>query len=211
MTEPDTRRHGLEDCLQRLQASAPNGAGEAAQLQITVMASLGQVNLRGDPADPAFVEVIERTLQQALPVVANTVSCGDHRVFWLGPDEWLLSSPRSDLAALLARLDNALEGLHAAVNDLGGGQVLLRLQGTGYRELLAAGCTLDLHPAIFTPGRCAQTGLAKAAVLLAPLPLPEAAGSEDGMDLFVRLSLADYLLEWLAAVAGDRGLAVTVG
>jgi sarcosine oxidase subunit gamma len=210
MPEHSTRRHGLEAGLQRLQARIPDDAGRAARLRVTVMASLGHLNLRGDPADARFVEGVEGVLQQPLPVVPNTVSDGDHRIFWLGPDEWLVSTPRAGLAALVADLDSALEGLHAAVNDLGGGQVLLRLQGAACREALAAGCTLDLHPRAFAPGRCAQTGLARAAVLLAPLGDPDASGSEDGMDLVVRLSFADYLLDWLAAMAGERGLAAAV-
>jgi hypothetical protein len=65
-------------------------------------------------------------------------------------------------------------------------------------------------PGAFAPGRCAQTGLARAAVLLAPLGDPDASGSEDGMDLVVCQSFADYLLDWLAAMAGERGLAAAV-
>ena len=207
MAERISRRHGLEGALERLQVRAPDDA----RLRVTVMASVGHLNLRGDPADTRFVEAVEGVLQRPLPVTPNTVSDGDHRIFWLGPDEWLLSTPRAGLPALVADLDKALEGLHAAVNDLGAGQVLLRLQGAACREVLAAGCTLDLHPAVFTPGRCAQTGLAKAAVLLAPLGDPDAAGGQDGMDLVVRLSFADYLLDWLAAMAGERGLGAAVG
>lgn len=207
MAERLPRRHGLEAALERLQAHA----SDDARLRVTVMASAGHLNLRGDPGDTHFVEAVEGALQQPLPVAPNTVSDGDHRIFWLGPDEWLLSTPRAGLADLVVVLESALEGLHAAANDLGGGQVLLRLQGAACREVLAAGCTLDLDPAAFAPGRCAQTGLARAAVLLAPLGDPDASGGEDGMDLFVRLSFADYLLGWLAAMAGERGLAAAVG
>jgi len=207
MAETVSRRHGLEAALERLKVQAPDNA----RLRVTVMASMGHLNLRGDAADARFVEAVEEVLQQPLPVAPNTVSVGDHRVFWLGPDEWLVSTPRAGLTALVADLDYALQGLHAAVNDLGGGQLLLRLQGDACREILAAGCTLDLHPAVFGAGSCAQTGLAKAAVLLAPLGDPGAAGGADGMDLFVRLSFADYLLGWLAAMAGERGLVATVG
>jgi sarcosine oxidase gamma subunit len=39
---------------------------------------------------------------------------------------------------------------------------------------------------------------------------PDASDGEDGMDLVVRLSFADYLLDWLAAMAGERGLAAAV-
>jgi sarcosine oxidase subunit gamma len=168
---------------------------------------VGHLNLRGDPADARFVEAVEGALQQPLPLVPNTVSDGDHRVFWLGPDEWQVSTPRAGLAALVADLETVLEGQHTAVNDLGAGQVLLHLQGAACRDVLAGGCTLDLHPAVFSPGRCAQTGLAKAAVLLAPLGK---AGGDEGMDVIVRLSYADYLLDWLTAMAGERGLAAAV-
>jgi sarcosine oxidase subunit gamma len=195
MTERLVRRHGLEAALERLQARPPDDA----RLSVAVMASVGHLNLRGDPADARFVEAIEGALQQPLPLVPNTVSDGDHRVFWLGPDEWQVSTPRAGLAALVADLETVLEGQHTAVNDLGAGQVLLRLQGAACRDVLAGGCTLDLHPAVFSPGRCAQTGLAKAAVLLAPLGK---AGGDEGMDVIVRLSYADYLLDWLTAMAG---------
>lgn len=189
--------------MERLLAQAP----DSARLRVTVMASLGYLSLRGDPADARFVEAIEGALRQPLPMAPNTVSDGGHRVFWLGPDEWLLCTPRTGLPGLVADLESALQGLHAAANDLGGGQLLLRLQGAACREVLAGGCTLDLHPAVFTPGCCAQTGLAKAAVLLAPLG---GAGVIEGMDVIVRLSFADYLLDWLAAMAGERGLAAAV-
>jgi len=211
MAERPTRRHGLETVLERLQTRGADEARPGAQLRVTVMASLGHVNLRGHPGDARFVEAVERVLQQPLPLAPNTVSGGAHRVYWLGPDEWLLSTHRAGLRSLLAELQAAVQGLHAAVNDLGGGQVLLRLRGAPCREILAAGCTLDLHPAVFVPGRCAQTGLAKTAVLLAPLGDPGAAGREDAMEVIVRLSFADYLLDWLAAMAGEHGLAAAVG
>ena len=211
MTDHGTRRHGLESSLQRLPAGSLEEAGRPARLRVTVMASLGHLNLRGDPADARFLEAVEHALKQPLPVSPNTVSEGDLRVFWLGPDEWLLNPSRIDLPSLAATLESALEGHHAAVNDLGGGQVQLRLQGPNWREVLAAGCTLDLHPAVFAPGRCAQTGLAKAAVLLSPLGDPGADGGDTGVDVFVRLSFSDYLLEWLATHAGEPGVEVTVG
>ena len=59
------------------------------------------------------------------------------------------------------------------------------------RDLLAKGCTLDLHPDEFKAGECAQTGLAKANVLIARIAAPE------GFELLVRRTFADYLVQWL--------------
>jgi sarcosine oxidase subunit gamma len=200
MAEVGSVRHGLEARIERLAARA---GGENA-LQVAVMASTGHANLRGRRGDARFVEAVESVLGQSLPLEPNTVSEGRRRLFWLGPDEWLLSASRDELPELLGRLEEAVKGLHAAVNDLSDGQILLRLSGRAAGDVLAAGCTLDLHPDAFPPGRCAQTGLGNAAVLVCPLDSP---GS---FDLLVRRSFADYLLHWLARVSGSRGLSPEV-
>ena len=67
-----------------------------------------------------------------------------------------------------------------------------QLSGPRVRELLAAGCALDLHPRAFGPNRCAQTLLARAHVIL------ERDG--DAFRLFVRPSFARYLAGWLLDV-----------
>lgn len=201
MAERIERRHGLEPRLERLRT----GVKEDPALAIEVMASLAHVNLRGNPGDARFVDAVESVLKQPLPLEPNTVSTGGHRLCWLGPDEWLLTTPHSGLAPLLGELRRLLDGLDAALNDIGGGQVLLRLRGDIRFEVLAAGCTLDLHPSLFAPGHCAQTSLAKAGVLLCPV------AGEGGIDVIVRRSYSDYLLQWLVEVAGERGVSVVPG
>ncbi|MGW0201911.1 sarcosine oxidase subunit gamma family protein, partial [Nonomuraea sp. NPDC003201] len=59
----------------------------------------------------------------------------------------------------------------------------------------AHGCALDLHPRAFGPGRCAQTMLARAQVVLVP--------REDGFLVLVRSSFAAYLAEWLLDAAAE--------
>jgi sarcosine oxidase subunit gamma len=56
--------------------------------------------------------------------------------------------------------------------------------------VLAHGCALDLHPSVFPPGRCAQTLLARAQVILYRT-------EEQTFRLLVRASYADYLRAWL--------------
>ena len=136
MSESLVRRHGLEPLL-----AAP-GKFRAAEpaVTVTVRGDLGHINLRGRASDPAFLQVAEQELGAALPVEPNTVSDGEYRVCWLGPDEWLVVAPVANAANLAQRLEKALSSSHAAVNDISGGHVALILEGPGCRDLLARGC-----------------------------------------------------------------------
>ena len=72
-----------------------------------------------------------------------------------------------------------------------GGQVMVRLSGPRAREVLAKGCTLDLHPRAFKTGECAQTTLAKTSMLIA------LADDTPAFDIIIRRSFADYAARWL--------------
>ena len=69
-------------------------------------------------------------------------------------------------------------------------------------QVLAKGCTLDLHAAYFPPGHCAQSDLAKANVLLRR-------DNAKRFEIIVRRSFADYLLAWLEHAGKDVGVRVT--
>ncbi len=109
------------------------------------------------------------------PMAPNTV-VGD--AIWLGPDEWLVLGGREEDYA----------GMPAAV-DVSANRICLELSGDGAADVLARGCALDLHPSVFPPGRCAQTLVARAQVILYR--------TEDAFRLLVRPSFADYLRAWL--------------
>ena len=158
-----------------------------------------QLNIRGDAGDPRFVAAAERALGVALPRNPNTVAIARDGVgYWLGPDEWLFVSATAPEAALAATLREALGSLHSSVTEVGGGAFVIELRGKAVIDLLAKECPFDLDPAAFAPGACAQTRLAKAAVLLRPL--------EGGaMELIVRRSFADYLQRWLEDAAAEYG------
>lgn len=171
-----------------------------SELRVTTVADVGHVNLRGDVQDVAFLKGAEKALGQALPIDANTMSVSDHRIYWLGPDEWLIVTAAADTAVLAGRVQDALQARHAAVNDLSGGQVVLRVSGANARKLFARGCTLDFHPDAFGPGSCAQSGLGKANVLFGHVEEP------DTFDVIVRRSFADYLVRWMEKAGSDLGI-----
>lgn len=163
----------------------------------------GYLNLRGNPDDRTFIDAVQRVTGIKLPVTPNTVESADVRACWLGPDEWLLVGAGGDIEQTLASLNEALMDQVAAVNDLSGGMVSYCLSGEFAPDLLATGCTLDLNPAVFRPGCCAQTGLAKAAVLLSKR-------ERDGAyEILVRRSFADYLWRWLLHSGRDFSIEVS--
>ncbi len=166
-----------------------------ARVDINELPGRGFLNVRLDPRDKHAVKSAEQVLGQAMPLVANTYSSGTHRVYWLGPDEWLIETDAENAAALSGELGEALADFNVAINDVSGGHVAQRLSGPESRTVLAKGCTIDLHPREFGPGQCARTALARATVLLA-------AGSEpDSYTIIAARSFTDYLRHWLTHAA----------
>lgn len=170
-------------------------AGDAAAVCLAERPFLGQLNLRGEAVSPSFLDAVTGVLGGRLPVKPNTVAVyGEVRVFWLGPDEWLISTTREAQSELETALQAALEGMHFALSDVSSGQTTLVVSGPDAGALLSQSCTLDLHPRAFAPGQCAQTLLAGSTVLLSRLD--RAHGPE--FELVVRRSFADYLWRCLA-------------
>lgn len=163
---------------------------------------MGYLNLRCSPANTDALQRVKDSLGVALPVAANTVKGTERRAYWLGPDEWLLVGTGDDMAECRVVLEEALHGMHVAINDLSGGLVTYHLCGRRSRELLAKGCTLDLHRDIFKAGDCAQTGLAKASVILS------LSDNGRGFEIIVRRSFADYVWQWLSHAGGNLGIEV---
>jgi sarcosine oxidase subunit gamma len=168
---------------------------DTADLRLADIPRRTQLNLRLDPKSPAGGSV-GTALGLDLPTEPNTaVTHGDLTALWLGPDEWLLTAPPGAAAELETRIRTAFGGEPAAVTDVSANRVTLLLTGARARDLLAHGCALDLHPRAFGPGRCAQTMLARAQVILAATP--------EGFLILVRSSFAGYLTDWLRDAATE--------
>jgi sarcosine oxidase, subunit gamma len=143
---------------------------------------LAQVNVRADtPAARAL----------DLPLEANTVRAdGERHALWLSPDEWLVVEPGGDPVAIARKLEACPDGWVTTV-DLSSNRVAFEAT----RTVLEGGCSLDLHPRVFGPGRCAQTLLARAPVIVEALP-------SGRFRVFARASFAGYVRGWLDDAAG---------
>jgi sarcosine oxidase, subunit gamma len=116
------------------------------------------------------------------------------RAVWLGPDEWLLTSAAEVPEELEARVRAAVVPLGGSATDVSAQRITVRLTGPRVRDVLAKGCSIDLHPRAFGRGRSAQTTLGRAGVVLL------AEGGDDYVVL-VRSSFAGYLADWLVDAA----------
>ena len=160
---------------------------------------LAQLDVRLDASDVVAREAVESVIG-ALPLEPNTVHGeAEAAVLWLGPDEWLIVGPPDGEITLESQLHDALVGASgdAAVVDVSANRTTLELRLPQARELLEFGCPIDLHPRAFGPGRCAQTLLARANVLIWHV----ADEPEDTWLLFVRPSFAAYVAAWFADAA----------
>jgi sarcosine oxidase subunit gamma len=150
--------------------------------------------------DDVEARVAVESVAGPLPIEPNTVQGGpDAAVLWLGPDEWLIVAPADGERALEERLRSALGAASSrvAIVDVSANRTTLGLRGPRVRELLEFGCSVDLHPRIFGPGRCAQTLLARANVLLWHVTDQP----KETWRLLVRPSFAAYVAAWLADAA----------
>lgn len=178
--------------------SAAAGAGNDAA-RIEEIPFRGYFNLRGNPAPGAFAEVVRNVVGLGLPIQPGTAADAEGiAALWLGPDEWLLVTPDEEASELIEVLRGALAGEFAALNDISSALTTIRVSGSHARDLVAKGCTLDLHPRVFAAGACAQSLVARSDALIHAV-----AGSV--LDIIVRRSFADYLWRWLDDAAIEFG------
>jgi sarcosine oxidase subunit gamma len=166
-------------------------------VRVQILEDLCHTNLRGVAQDELFLKRAESHLGQAIPIEPNCFTEGRYRIYWLGPDEWLVVTPAARQEQVKADLLAALDGVFCSVVDNSSGLTMLHISGDNAAALLATDCPFDLHPQEFKTGQCAQTRLARAGMTISPL----ADGA--GFEIIIRRSFADYLLLWLqdAAIA----------
>lgn len=156
-------------------ATATGGA-----IRIAEQPLLTQLTVRADQDATA--------LDGPLPGVGEVRTVDAVRLLGLGPDEWLVIGP----PGAQDHLAGELAGLPAVV-DVSGQRTVLSLTGERVRSVLATGCAVDLHPTALPPGRCVQTNLARAQVIIVR--------HRDGYWLLARSSFARYAADWLLDAA----------
>lgn len=165
--------------------------GTAAAAGISERLGLTLLILRGRASDPVFLARAGTALDIDIPTrTGHAVSNGTVTVCALGPDEWFVEGRSQD------GLHSRLAQLGLVVTDVSQGRTMLRLSGPVARDWLAQGCSIDLHPAAFPPGACAQTAIARVPALLM------AVDATPTFDVSMSRSYARAFWHWLVEAGG---------
>lgn len=150
----------MVDILQRRSALEsvykPGRFGAAAAKPGIIIAErrgLTLVHVEHRDNDAASPLALSGALGSSLPPAGHSAAKGDVRAIWLGPSRWLVTAPDGKHGALAASLGAAAPD--TAINDVSSSRTVLRLSGPNVRDVLAAGCPLDLDAKVFTPGTAA--------------------------------------------------------
>ncbi len=160
---------------------------------------LGYISLRGNAGRAEFLVAVKSALGVDLPIQPCTSttkkSCS---VFWISPDEWLITCERSQIQQLQQSLKTALTGIHSQVVDNSGGYTTVILQGANTTDLLQHCTIYDLHN--LSKDKVVGTTFGKVSLFLSRY--------DDGYKLVFRRSFADYIWPLLERSAAPYGFGV---
>lgn len=188
-------RSPLAHAAGRLAAATRSSRGA---VRLAELPFLDQIDIRLDAKGPA-ADSVGLALGLPLPLEPGTVvRAGELTALWLGPDEWLLVGPPGTRRNLEDRIRAATGDEPVSVTDVSAQRTTVLVTGPRARDLLSHGCSLDLHPRAFGPGRCARTTLARTQVVLVARDEPRG-----GFWVLVGSSFAGYLADWLLDAATE--------
>jgi sarcosine oxidase subunit gamma len=170
-----------------------------APVTLAALPFMGRLILRGgEDVRAKAAEALGFPLPEPLAATAGDGA----RALWLGPDEWLLLTPPEAAEATAAGLREALAGLHHAVVVVSDRFVGIAVDGARSREVLNAGCPLDLHPRVLKAGTVVRSVLAKAGIVL---HRPQ---NDDRFELHLNASFAPYAWQFLENAAREHGYTI---
>lgn len=166
-----------------------------------------QIALRGQAADPAFLQGFEKATGFSLPTDACTSSGEPSRVhaLWMGPDEWLIVGNEDQDSRLFDTLQASFSNLHTSLVNVSESRTIIHLSGPQARSVLDKGCPIDLHPRAFGPGKVVNTNLAKCHVTLHQTDYDKNSKAP-AYHLYIHRSFAEYMWMWLEDASREYGL-----
>ena len=161
----------------------------------------GILTLRAAADASVLSKALDKTPGLKLPEQLAFTSSKGHAIYWMSPDEWLLTCPYDVVDQLAAYVKTATESHHVAVVNVSSAYCQLTISGDHAMDVLKKSTTYDVHERNLSKGKVVNTTFAKAQATLAAI-------DKDTYQLFVRRSFADYLWLWLQRSAREFGLDV---
>ena len=186
--------------LDHLGLAARAQTGDENGVHHTVLPVPQIIELRGTWSD-AFASAVQQVLGVNIPLESPGTTKSDALiVFWMGPDRWWLIGGDAALPSV-NELRQKLAAFNAAAVEVGDAFAAVEVTGPKSRDVLAKGCTIDLHPRAFKTGSVVQTNLAKAQIALYQI-------DETTYRIFARRSFAEYLWTCLEDAGMEYGVSI---
>ena len=119
--------------------------------------------LRADLASTKVKVAMRSATGVALPKIGACVTAGSCILAWMSPDELLIVAPSGEAQKIYFKLDKALSGLHALLEDVSDARANFTLTGANVREVLAKLAPMDTNQAQFPVGSFNRTRFAQVA------------------------------------------------
>ena len=176
------------------------GAGDTPGIFLSDVRGRAVVQAVGWP--DSFDEISKRLAEAAggtppetfgIASVADTVT-----VLWVGAERLWFTA---DDLNLICRFDGCVTDEEAMLLELSDSRTILRIKGSGARQVLTKGVAVDLHTSVFPVQAIAHTTVQHASVLLHRVG-PEA------FELYAPRSYAVNIWHWLTESSGEFGYEV---
>ena len=195
-------RQGPLDHIPILAELEADDGGNEATVVLEDRGFRGQIVLRGRASDAEFFDAVSDITGLRPSKETNVVTGGPGfpRLLWLGPEEWLLVTEDEESGRIMLGLTNSFKGRYVQVVDNSDAYAIVGVTGASARNILAKGCTLDLHERVFRSGCSTRTLLGQVQVILHQVT------DYPDYEIHVHRSFAEFLWEWLVDAGQEYGL-----
>lgn len=151
--------------------------------------------LRTRRIDPQHRQGLENLLGAPLPEGPDASSGGVSETLWWAPEEWLIrvTDAERDIAA---KIEEACRGALFHVTDATDALRAVEIDGRRSSDLIAKGCSLDLHPTVFRVGQAKRSLLGQIRVLLHRI-------SASRYRIYFDVSVQEHVMQWLKLSAEE--------
>lgn len=151
--------------------------------------------LRAGRIDRQRRQELESVLGAPLPENPNAASSGVHEILWWAPGAWLIRDADAE-RDIAARIEEILRGTLFHLTDVTDALRVVEIDGRRSSDLIAKGCSLDLHPTVFVAGQAKRSLLGQVRVLLRRL-------SDTRYRIYFDVSVWDHVMRWLKVSAEE--------
>ena len=174
--------------------TAPVTLKERSGLKLRVIAALSRQG-------PAVEDMVRKVTGLELPRGPKRVVAKGLALIGTAPGQWLAVAEDESSRQMLEALAKQLVG-HAAITEQSDSKAVIRISGARARDVMAKGCSLDLHSRVFKSGDAATTAVALIDCQLWQID------DAPSYDLAVPSSFAESFWSWVAASAAEFGYSV---